>query len=307
MLVATLRRAARIARPARQLAVSVNRVKPLGGSVTGVPAEHWLYDGTSPLRLNMLQPSPGANRPARRVGRGPGSGWGKTAGKGHKGQGARGSVRLGFEGGQTPLYLRTPKVGFNGRARRLRLGLEFETLNVGQLQLWLDMGRLRPPAAEGADGGGPAMLTMRELVSCGLLRTVRHGVKLLGEGAHLVRSPIHLEVSRASARAIAAIEAAGGTVTCAHYNRLALRALLRPEKFAARFDGALQLPRRARPPPKLMKYYVDGARRGEFSPEVQKRNRELGLVKRGPHAPSVLSATHSAPPPRAAARDAQDD
>ena len=50
------------------------------------------------------------------------SGIGKTAGKGHKGQGARGSVRLGFEGGQTPLYLRTPKVGFNGRARRLRLG-----------------------------------------------------------------------------------------------------------------------------------------------------------------------------------------
>ena len=110
MLVATLRRAARIARPARQLAVSVNRVKPLGGSVTGVPAEHWLYDGTSPLRLNMLQPSPGANRPARRVGRGPGSGWGKTAGKGHKGQGARGSVRLGFEGGQTPLYRRLPKL-----------------------------------------------------------------------------------------------------------------------------------------------------------------------------------------------------
>ena len=66
---------------------------------------------------------------------------------------------------------------------------------------------------------------------------------MLGEGAHLVRSPIHLEVSRASARAIAAIEAAGGTVTCAHYNRLALRALLRPEKFAARFDGAATIVR----------------------------------------------------------------
>ena len=92
MLVATLRRAARLAGPVRQLAVQTNRVKPLGGSVTGVPSAHWLYDGTSPLRLNMLQPSPGANRPARRVGRGPGSGWGKTAGKGHKGQGARGSA-----------------------------------------------------------------------------------------------------------------------------------------------------------------------------------------------------------------------
>ena len=239
-----------------------------------------------PMALNDLAPNPGSNkRPKIRVGRGIGSGKGKTAGRGHKGTKARqgGSVRPGFAGGQTPLHKALPKVGFTSRREA------FDVVNVGSLQKWIENGRLEPSDTE--------MLTMRDLNVSGLvnLKGSTAGVKLLGEGE--ITSSIHIEVSRASASAIKAVEDAGGTVTCAHYNRLALRALLHPEKFPARFDGTLALPRRARPPPKLMKYYVDGARRGEFSPEVQKRNRELGLVKLGPHAPTVLSDVHSAPPP----------
>ena len=72
-------------------------------------------------------------------------------------------------------------------------------------------------------------------------------------------------------------------MTCAHYNRLAMRALLKPHKFADR-----GLPKRARPPPRLMRYYVDDALRGESAPAVQLRNRELGLAKRGAAAPTAL-------------------
>jgi large subunit ribosomal protein L15 len=83
-----------------------------------------------------------------------------------------------------------------------------------------------------------------------------------------LRDPVHLEVSRASASAIAAVENRGGTITCVHFNRLALRALLKPQKFSI-------LPIRARPPPKLMTVYLDYAQRGYLSPEVIQRNLKL--------------------------------
>lgn len=89
------------------------------------------------------------------------------------------------------------------------------------------------------------------------------------QGAEHVHMPVHVEVTRASQAAIEAIEKAGGTVTCAHFNRLALRALLKPHKFDT------ELPRRARPPPKLMPFYLDYDRRGYLSPEVQMRNKQL--------------------------------
>lgn len=217
---------------------------------------------SSEVKLNSLRPAPGSTKPRKRVGRGIGSGTGKTAGRGHKGTHARqgGSVRIGFEGGQTPLHRRLPKVGFSNAMHKN----EFEPLNVGKLQLWIDMGRLAVPERK--------LLTMRDLQKAGLTSKRQVRVKLLGGDKELVRTPVHLEVSRASKTAIEAIEAAGGTVTCAHYNRLALRALLKPEKFVL-------LPKRARPPPKLMPFYLDWEQRGEFSPEVQKRNKELDLYK----------------------------
>ena len=88
------------------------------------------------------------------------------------------------------------------------------------------------------------------------------------QGKERLDRPVHLEVSAASAQAISAVEAAGGSVTCAHFNRLALRALLKPYKFDV-------LPRRARPAPKQVAYYMDRTKAGYLSPEVQVRNLKL--------------------------------
>jgi hypothetical protein len=88
------------------------------------------------------------------------------------------------------------------------------------------------------------------------------------QGKNDLKTPIHLEVRAASQAAIEAVEAIGGTVTCVHFNRLALRALMKPLKFDL-------LPRRARPPAKVIDYFLDGTRRGYLSPEVQIRNMKL--------------------------------
>mmetsp|Transcript_19249 Transcript_19249/g.24987 ORF Transcript_19249/g.24987 Transcript_19249/m.24987 type:complete len:289 (-) Transcript_19249:174-1040(-) len=232
----------------------------------------WVHDG---IQLNSLKPAWGARRPEKRVGRGPGSGHGKTCGRGHKGtkQRSGGSVRPGFEGGQTPLTKRLPKFGFTNAKFRI----DFDVINVSTIQNFIDMGRLSVPKP---DQVGQRVITMRDLIVAGLVRPqVRHGVKLLAKkGFHTqITTPIHIEVSDASPAAIELIEKAGGTVTCAHYTRLALRALLKPQKFINRI-----YPRRARPPPKLMARYLDYSRRGEYSPQVQMRNRDLRLYKFGP-------------------------
>mmetsp|Transcript_7295 Transcript_7295/g.14481 ORF Transcript_7295/g.14481 Transcript_7295/m.14481 type:complete len:179 (-) Transcript_7295:59-595(-) len=109
---------------------------------------------------------------------------------------------------------------------------------------------------------------MRDLWTAGVVTQIREGVKLLAKHKDELRSPVHFEVSSASKNAIAAVEAAGGTVTCVHFNRLALRALLKPIKFDL-------LPRRARPNPKRMPYFLDHTRAGYLSPEIQIRNLRL--------------------------------
>lgn len=138
------------------------------------------------------------------------------------------------------------------------------------------MGRLVVPADR--------LMTMKDLVDAGIFKAnrVKHGIKLLARGGEHVHTPFHIEVSRASLGAIDAVEKAGGTVTCVHFNRLALRALLKPEAFRVPMLGedgqveeTLQLPRRARPPPRLMPLYLDSDRRGYLSPEVQRRNKDL--------------------------------
>lgn len=240
------------------------------------------------LTLNNLSDNPGARRYRRRIGRGIGSSKGKTSGRGHKGQKARAGrgVHPTFEGGQTKLYRRLPKRGFTNVHAE-----EMVPINVGTLQDYIDMGRLPVPAA---DGDRP--LTIKDLVDAGITKasSVKHGVKLLGKGQYRLRSPIKIEVSRASDKAIAAIERAGGEITTVHYNRLALRALLKPEKFAGA-DGADRedeggssndsskpvVPRQARPPPKLMPYYTSYDKRGYLSPLVQLKKIEerLGAIK----------------------------
>jgi large subunit ribosomal protein L15 len=149
------------------------------------------------MKLNEIRDNPGAHYRAKRVGRGIGSGKGKTAARGGKGQTARTGVALnGFEGGQTPLHRRLPKRGFNNKIFRR----DYKVVNLGRLQTALDNGKLN------ADGtlDGPA------LVESGILRRLGDGVRLLAKGE--LRSAITIEVAGASKAAMAAVEKAGGRV-----------------------------------------------------------------------------------------------
>src|SRR2546425_5844002 len=149
------------------------------------------------MKLNELRDNPGAHYRAKRVGRGIGSGKGKTSGRGGKGQTARSGVALnGFEGGQTPLHRRLPKRGFNNKIFQK----DFKVVNLGRLQQALDAGKL---AAEGA-------LDADKLVAAGVLRRPGDGIRLLAKGK--LSAAITIEVAGASKSAIAAVEAAGGKV-----------------------------------------------------------------------------------------------
>ena len=142
--------------------------------------------------LSTLKPPAGARTKRKRIGRGPGSGLGKTAGKGHKGQKARsgGGIRVGFEGGQMPLYRKLPRRGFNN----FNFRTSYQTVNVGQLE-----------KVEGDT------IDRESLVKAGLIRTNGDGVKLLGNGE--LSKAYTVKVDKISASARSKIEAAGGTIT----------------------------------------------------------------------------------------------
>ncbi len=149
------------------------------------------------MKLNEIKDNSGAHYRAKRVGRGIGSGKGKTAARGGKGQTARTGVALnGFEGGQTPLHRRLPKRGFRNSMFRK----DFRVVNLDRLQTALDSGKLKP---EGK-------LDEAELVASGVLRRPGDGVRLLARGR--IRTAITIEVAGASKAAIAAVESAGGKV-----------------------------------------------------------------------------------------------
>ena len=149
------------------------------------------------MKLNELRDNPGARLKSKRLGRGIGSGKGKTSGKGVKGQKARTGVALnGFEGGQMPIYRRLPKRGFFNPFRK-----EFSPVNLGTLEAAIASGKL--------DAGVP--ITEATLAAAGLVRGRLDGVRLLGNG-ELTRA-ITITVSGASASARAAVEKAGGSVT----------------------------------------------------------------------------------------------
>ncbi len=149
------------------------------------------------MKLNEIRDNEGAHYRAKRVGRGIGSGKGKTSGRGGKGQTARSGVALnGFEGGQTPLHRRLPKRGFNHKAFRK----DFHIVNLGRLQAALDAGLL----TSGATVDGAA------LIAAGILRRLGDGVRLLAKGE--LKAPLTIEVAGASKAAVDAVEKLGGKV-----------------------------------------------------------------------------------------------
>ena len=148
-------------------------------------------------KLNEIRDNPGSHKGKMRVGRGPGSGKGKTAGRGVKGQKSRSGVAIhGFEGGQMPLHMRMPKRGFNNPD-----ALKFAEVNLWRLAKAIEEGKL--------DAGKP--IDAAALRAAGLIRRERDGVKLLGEGEITVK--VEITAYAATAKAKAAIEAAGGVVT----------------------------------------------------------------------------------------------
>src|SRR6201987_5117704 len=149
------------------------------------------------MKLNQIADKPGARKNRMRIGRGIGSGMGKTGGRGGKGQTARTGVRIkGFEGGQMPLHRRLPKRGFRNTSFAVRLN----EINLGKVQAAIDAGLIDTKAPVNAAA----------MVKAGLMRREKGGVKLLGEGEF--KSKIEFSVWRASKSAIAAVEKAGGTV-----------------------------------------------------------------------------------------------
>ncbi|SEO11017.1 LSU ribosomal protein L15P [Paracoccus alcaliphilus] len=151
------------------------------------------------MKLHEIRDNEGANRKKKRVARGPGSGKGKTAGRGIKGQKSRSGVALnGYEGGQMPLYRRLPKRGFSKPNR-----LEFAVINLGQLQGFIDAGKI----------DASADVTEDALVASGLVRRKLDGVRLLAKGE--LSAKLNIAVTGASKAAVEAVEKAGGKVTLA--------------------------------------------------------------------------------------------
>jgi large subunit ribosomal protein L15 len=149
------------------------------------------------MKLNELAPREGSVKKRFRIGRGIGSGAGKTGGRGGKGQTARSGVRIkGFEGGQMPLHRRLPKRGF----RNVKFALQLNEVNLGKVQAAIDAGKL--------DAAAPVDVAV--LVKAGLLRRAKDGVRLLGNGE--LKGKVDFAVYGASKSAVAAVEKAGGSV-----------------------------------------------------------------------------------------------
>ena len=149
------------------------------------------------MKLNEISDNAGSRKGRMRIGRGIGSGKGKTGGRGGKGQTARSGVRIkGFEGGQMPLHRRLPKRGF----RNTKFALKLNEINLGRLQEAIDAGRL----------DAAAKIDAAALVKAGILRRAKDGVRVLGNGE--LKAKIALSVYGASKSAVAAVEKAGGSV-----------------------------------------------------------------------------------------------
>jgi len=193
-----------------------------------------------------LSPAPGSQHTQKRVGRGRRSGHGKTSGRGHKGQKARsgnGKPKLQFEGGQTTIVKLFPKKGFTNQNEKV-----YAPVNLDRIQHWIDTGRLTSSPTQ--------PITARELLLSGCVHNVHDGIKLLGDGAERLKTPIHITPSRASKTAIQAVEKLGGSVFCRYYNPLALRDCVK-----ARTDRLDAAPTRRTD----IEWYTDWKNRGYLS------------------------------------------
>ena len=149
------------------------------------------------MKLNAISDNPGATKNRKRVGRGIGSGTGKTSGSGHKGQKARSGVSInGFEGGQMPIHRRLPKRGFNNIFRK-----NYVEVNLGRLQTAIDAGKL--------DASKP--VDIAALLGAGVISKPRDGVRILAKG-ELKAKKVEIHAAGASKAAIAAVEAADGKI-----------------------------------------------------------------------------------------------
>ena len=148
------------------------------------------------MKLNELHDNPGATKRRKRIGRGPGSGMGKTGGRGIKGQKSRSGVAIkGFEGGQMPIYQRLPKRGFTKPNRK-----KFAVVNLGLIQKFIDAGKLDAKSA----------ITEDALLDAGLVRRKLDGVRVLAKGE--ITGKLNIEVTGASKSAVEAVEKAGGSL-----------------------------------------------------------------------------------------------
>ncbi|MEP5633537.1 MAG: 50S ribosomal protein L15 [Tateyamaria sp.] len=151
------------------------------------------------MKLNELRDNPGATKPRKRVGRGPGSGTGKMGGRGIKGQKSRSGVAInGYEGGQMPLYQRLPKRGFNKPNRKA-----YAVINLGLIQKFIDEGKIDAKSA----------ITEDALIASGLVRRKLDGIRVLAKGE--ITSKVDIQVTGASKTAVEAVEKAGGKLAVA--------------------------------------------------------------------------------------------
>ncbi|PPQ86882.1 hypothetical protein CVT25_012601 [Psilocybe cyanescens] len=164
------------------------------------------------VTLANLKPAPGSQHSQKRVGRGQGSGYGGTAGRGANGQKSRSGpgIKAGFEGGQTPITKLFPKRGFVNHNEKT-----YAPINLDRIQHWIDQGRLTSSPSN--------PITARDLLKSGCIHNVHDGIKILGDGVEHFHTPIYVIASRASKSAIEAIEKNGGKVVCKYYNTLALQ------------------------------------------------------------------------------------
>ena len=149
------------------------------------------------MRLNELSDNSGATKEKKRIGRGPGSGKGKTGGRGLKGQKSRSGVSIkGYEGGQMPIYMRLPKRGFN-----VPNPSKYAVVNLGLLQKFMDQKKLDSKNA----------ITEENLIECGLVSRKFDGIRILAKGE--IKTKVNLVVTGASKSAIKAVEKAGGSIS----------------------------------------------------------------------------------------------
>jgi large subunit ribosomal protein L15 len=244
------------------------------------------------MKLHDLHPADGSRRPRTRVGRGIAAGKGKTAGRGTKGQKARagGSIPPWFEGGQTPLHMRIPKLrGFKNRFRT-----SYEIVNLGDIAQAIDSGRLEtgesPKAAKGKSAA-PVTVNQELLRDAGLVRRLDRPLKVLAGGAE-VTTPLFVVADAFSKTARTQIEAAGGTVSVLEVPSESLPAI-----------GVERPPRRPRASEVAAERAARPAAAAKERPAEEAKPKRPKGEKRAPSAPETNDEASSAPAPGTTATD----